>query len=113
MKQLAVAAIGLLSVGAVAQELTVPNIMFYVPSKNDSKINFTTKKAGCGDGKLFVFVTNSGGRITSSGCYFTSSSEIYVEYTDDGSTYMYPIDAMVITPEAEAFMEARRKLGLQ
>lgn len=56
---------------------------------------------------VFVYVRDSGGRVSLIGCWRLEGETIFV-FWDDGDTYSYPLDALRMTDEWLRYMEQER-----
>lgn len=86
-----------------------PLIVGHIANQAGGEITLTMRTtAKCREHKaVFVYVRDSGGRVSLIGCWRLEGETIFV-FWDDGDTYSYPLDALRMTDEWLRYMEQER-----
>lgn len=112
MRKLAAAAFGLLSVGAVADQLkNAPAILFSLKNQHGGDMFFTSKQITCPDKTLWAFIRDPGGKTSLTGCYTIGGDMIFVQWSDDTAVYTYDFNTVTPTEETLRFLERAEKNG--
>jgi hypothetical protein len=99
-------ALAILSIG-VAGAQTTPYVVGSVKNRANGLIQFTSDHAQCGKDRWFAFIRGDGGRVEMRGCYIFGEQFIVVTW-EEGEVYTYDYEALVLTPEMQAFMERNK-----
>lgn len=103
MKRLWIAAVAVLSTGAVAQDFM---ILGTIRNQDNGQIVFTTRKGDCKDNDHFVYAKGEGGLVGGFGCYRLVGDQLVV-FWGDGSVYSYDLTTFIFSEEALKAMKNR------